>query len=430
MAINNRSDFEYLVYHSGSRYEALNGQSGRILTTTSTKDVGAVINAAINSLPNGGKIVLAGGMTFLLRTKIIPKNKIHLKGAGESTIIKQDSGANQTAIIESAGFSTLTGKGSNGGPHSVYLSDFVIEGNKSANTGTATVGIRYYGYNWHLSNIHIRDCKGRGMYSEWCDNPAAPNAITSMESYYSYIKIHHCDGDGWLNRGPHDWEGEHITIYDNGGNGYVQEYAAGLYDGGGFVETLHCYANDGVYGILLKGGSLHANRITGESCANALGGAGGIGICIQGGNIDCSDAWVFNQDKGIVFHSGGRCQVRGLRAEHNRVVGAEILMNDVSVAGIVSNNNTAGTTSGGKGIKIGASGAPVVLVDISGVVTGNKTANIDWADPGNSGIRVNLNCYTDSKYPTVITGNPNTATNHIRILNVANGVSRETRFNQ
>lgn len=428
MAIGNTKDFNYYVYYTGSQYEALNGENGVIHSTTSTTDAAAVINAVINALTNGGVVKLAGGTTFLTRTKINMKTKIHLKGMGESTIIKQDATQNLAAVIEGDSFTTLTGGGTNGGPHSVYLTDFCIEGNKANNTSTATDGIRYYGANWHLSNIHIRDCKGRGMYSEWDDDPLAPNLTTSMESYYTNIKIHDCDAEGWLNRGPHDWEGRSITIYDCGSHGYIQEYSAGLYDGGGFCDKLHCYANDGTYGIWIKGGSLQGSQITGESCANSASGVGGIGVYVNGGRLIATDVRVFNQDKGIVFGSGSPSQVLALTAENNFVVGCEILMNDVSIEGVFRNNNNAGNTSG-KGIKIGDSGGAISVCRISGYLANHKTTNIDWANASNNGVIITpMICYTNATYPTVLTGTPNLNTCSVSIENHADSTPKDYRY--
>ncbi len=420
-------NFEYLIYHNGTAYVALNGATGSLHATTSTTDAAAVINAAINSLTNGGKVYLGVG-TFLIRTKINVKTKIHIQGSGEGTIIKQDTTQNLAAVIESDSFTTLTGGGTNGGPHSVFISDLVIEGNKANNTSTATDGIRYYGYNWHISNVHIRDCKGRGIYSEWDDDPSAPSVTTSMESYYSQLKIHDCDGDGWLNRGPHDWEGEHITIYDNGGHGYVQEYSAGLYDGGGFVDTMHIYANDGTYGAWIKGGTLHANRLTTESCANSASGVNGIGLYVNGGGVDCHDLWTFGQDKGVVLGSGSPSQISGIRAENNKVLGAEILMNDVKIEGVFRNNNNAGNTAG-KGIKIGDAGGGIAVCHIAGYLANHKTTNIDWANASNNGVIITpMICYTNATYPTVLTGSPNLNTCSVSIENHADSTPKDYRF--
>lgn len=426
-----KGSFNYLIYHTGSQYEALNGETGLVHKTKSPSDAASVINAVINDLTFGGIIKLAGGTIFLTRTKINVKTKIHIQGAGESTIIKQDSFQNLDAVIESDSFTTIAnllfGAGGNCGPHSVYLSDFVIEGNKSNNTSASTDGIRYYGYNWHFSRIHIRNCSGRGMYSEWADDPSAPNFTTSMESTYNDIRIHDCDGDGWLNRGPHDWKGMDIDIYDNGGHGYVQEYSAGFFDGGGFVNKLHCYANDGLYGLWIRGGSLQGSEITGETCANSAAGVNGIGINVNGGYLLANDVRAFNQDKGIVFTSGSPSQVIESEVFSNKILGVEILMNDIVFDGDVHDNNNAGNTTG-KGIKIGASDCPVVMCTITGTVKNHKTANFDWANSENSALNVVALCYTDSTYPTVLTGSPNMRTNGIQIINHASATVKDNRF--
>lgn len=426
-----RTAFTYLVYHDGSNYVARNGRTGTIQFTQAT-DGFATLNSAIDATSTLGGGVVAFDGTILGRSMLVPKNNVWVMGRGASSVLKQDNTQNLAAVIRSNAFATLsaltTGSGGNGGVESFYLTNCVIDGNKANNTSTATDGIQFYGFDFHFEDINIRNCKGRGMYTEWDDDPLAPNIRTSMEAFYSNIRIHDNDAEGWLNRGPHDWVGRNIIIYDNGSHGYIQEYSAGNYDGGGFVDTLHAYANDGLYGIWLKGGTLHGNRITGESCANAASGVNGIGIYVNGGGLDCNDAWAFGQDKGILFGSGSASQVSGIRAENNKVMGVEITMNDVKIEGVYRNNNNAGNTAG-VGIKIGAAGTAVSVVHIAGYIANHKTTNIEWANAGNNGVIITpMICYTTATYPTVLTGSPNLSTCSVSIENHADSTPKDYRF--
>lgn len=428
---NNTIGLTYYIFHDGSNYVARNGKTGNI-EFVQPLDGFTTLNSAIDATNTLGGGVIEFDGTILGRSMLVPKNNVWVRGKGASSVLKQDNTQNLAAVVRSNGFAGLSaltgGTNGNGGVESFYLTNCVIDGNKSNNTSVATDGIQWYGFDHHFEDINIRNCKGRGMYTEWDDDPIAPNLRTSMEAFYTNIRIHDNDGDGWLNRGPHDWVGKNIITYDNGGHGYVQEYSAGNYDGGGFVDSLHAYANDGLYGIWLKGGTLHGTQITGESCANSAGGVDGIGIYVNGGGLDCHDAWAFGQDKGIVFGSGSASQVIGARLENNRAIGCEILMNDVRIDGVFRNNNNAGNTAG-VGIKIGDAGTAVAMCHISGYIANHKTTNIQWANAGNNGVIITpMICYTNSTYPTVLTGSPNRKTCSISIENHADATPKDYRF--
>ena len=414
-----KGDFYYFIYYSGTQYEALNGKTG-VIDYTNTTDFANVLNSAITavSTAGGGLIHLSNG-TLLTRSIIIPKNNVRIEGQGESTIIKQDATQNLAAMFKGLNFDTLTGGGTNGGVESFYMSYLVIDGNKSNNVTTATDGIIFYGYNWKFDHVHIRHMRGRGIYSEWQSaGGLVPNSLTSMEAHYSHLKIHDCETIGWVNRGPHDWEGEHITIYDCGSHGYVQEYSAGVYSGSGYVDNMHIFACDGIYAAWIKGGTLHYANLTTETSGNGTPGAGGIGLYVDGGAVYGTGLWCYAEDRGVVFNTGGFCVCEASHIENCYDSGVEISKSDVIFDGYVANN-------GEKGIIVGSASVAIANVRITGTSMGHTQAQVDWANAGNSSVAGFLSIYTNSTNTVGILNenNINIDTNSLTYENQADGTA-------
>jgi hypothetical protein len=417
-----RQAVSYLIYYTGTQYEALNGNTGTV-DYTSTTDAASVINSAITtaSTAGGGIIHLKQG-TYLIRSIIVAKNNVWLRGSGEGTIIKQDTTQNLAAMMRSNNFTTLSaltsGSGGTGGVESFYLSDLVMDGNKANNTVTATDGIQFYGYNFHVSQIHIRQTKGRGLYTEW-SNSGTVLTNTSMENHYSHLKIHDTGLEGWTNRGAHDWEGEHITIYDATSHGYIQEGAAG-YDGSGYVDTMHIFACDGLYGAWIKAGTFRYTNLTCETCANGVSGAGGIGLYVSAtGSATGTGFWAYGSDTGVrIEGSGGTSQLTESIIENNYFKGAELLRNNIILNGQIANN-------GASGVIIGNGTTSVANIRVSGYISGHTTSQIDFGNGGNQGVTILASLYLDSTNPTPITGENNIdfTKNTILLEQVTNGTT-------
>lgn len=391
-------DYYYLVYYStgNARYEALNGITGAVDYTNAT-DAANVLNAAITavSAAGGGTIMLKAG-TYLTRSIIILKSLVRLVGEGDTnTIIKQDTTRNLAAVFQSENFATLTGTGNNTGPYAINLEHFCIDGNKANNLTTNTDGIQAYCMGWTLEHLRIRYCRGRGIYSEWSTNGMTNVTGIQMENRYFHLRIHDTEGIGWQNRGPHDWEGSNIIILDSTSHGYLQESGAN-YSGSGYVENMHIYACDGLYGAWITGGTLRFHNLTTETCANAASGVNGIGLYVSGsGTATGTGLWSYHQDKGAVFDSDGTIYLNNAIIEDNYVAGVEILRNNSVVDGLFMNNGT-------KGIILGNGSTPIANVKVSGLILGHTTANIDWGHQSNKAITGSVILYNDTAHPTPV----------------------------
>lgn len=152
--------------------------------------------------------------------------------------------------------------------------------------GTASCGLRVYGYNFTLDNVVVRNCKGWGIWSEW----AAGNfeiLNDGSEAELVNFKVHDNDGGGIAWRGPHDSVMKSGIVYLNGSLAALKNGV----DIGAGASGLHCYA------VHVWGAQCHAwpwyihNTGTGDATTIALvdceGEGGESGQVIIGDN-DCS----------------------------------------------------------------------------------------------------------------------------------------------
>lgn len=123
-----------------------------------------------------------------------------------------------TAVIQSAGFATLTGTNGTGGISEFSIRDLSVDGNKAAN-GSGT-GIQIYGYDFRIDGVRVRNCATDGIYAEWS---SATAGVDSMEANLIDVKTHDCGGNGirWL--GPHDSMWVDCISFQNGAAGFSIE---------------------------------------------------------------------------------------------------------------------------------------------------------------------------------------------------------------
>lgn len=404
-------NYSYLVYYTGTQFVAVNGSTG-VNDFSNTTDGAAVLNSAITSVntAGGGVIVIQG--TILCRSSVILKPLVEIVGAGEGASIKQDATQNLAVLIDSANFATLTGTGSTAGVYSVYLENLLIDGNKANNTTTATIGLRCYGYNWHVKHVHIKSCKGIGHYSEWSTDPVSPSTGTTMNSYYDTLTINLCDGVGWQMRGPHDSQINNSTIYSCGGVAFLQEYLATKYDGSCEMTQVHIFDCPGK-GVDAKGGTFRFRGLTTESITSS-----GIGLHQEGAIVEGVNFESYNNTTGLKLESGGISAFSGSWVHDNTTDGVEILKNDVMFDGTVMSNAT-------KGIVLGSASINIANTVLNCYIFGHSTANIDWAHAGNQGVTGTCLLYNDStnQIPILNSSNIDFDKNTLAIETLANGTA-------
>src|SRR5438067_6776410 len=161
----------------------------------------ATVQAAINAArAGGGGIVFLPPGTYLTGGQTL-YSRIHLRGSGgDATILKLRAGAN-TAIIQSDGFTALTGTDSAGGIDRFSVRDLTLDGNKAQNP-TGGCGIQVYGFQYEISEVIIFNCHNDGLYSEWGSSSALPAPSHQMEARLSGLRSHDNAGHGVDLTGP------------------------------------------------------------------------------------------------------------------------------------------------------------------------------------------------------------------------------------
>lgn len=179
-----------------------------------TKSLQAAIAAA---RPHGGVVYFPPG-TYLTR-RLTLYSRIHLRGSGgDATVLRLKPGAN-SAILESDGFSKLTGTRSDGGIAMFSVRDLTLDGNKAHNATTG-YGLRIYGYGYELTEVTVFDCHDDGIFSEWGPSAALPAPSHQMEARLTAVRTHDNDGHGINFAGPHDSMFLNCVSLQNGATGF------------------------------------------------------------------------------------------------------------------------------------------------------------------------------------------------------------------
>jgi hypothetical protein len=176
------------------------------------------LQSAIDAAANAGGIVFVPAGVYLTRGLVL-RSRVHLRGAGgDATTIRLQAGANG-AILESAGFSKLTGTGDAGGITGFSVRDLTLDGNKDQNPAGG-YGLRLYGYQYELSEVIIFNCRQDGLYSEWSAASGLPFPSHQMEARVTAVRSHNNDGDGFNFKGPHDSMFLNCLSFENQGIGF------------------------------------------------------------------------------------------------------------------------------------------------------------------------------------------------------------------
>ena len=189
--------------------------SGDTSGVTDTAAIQPLENAAADA---GATLVYCPG-TYWVTGLTKQANTIWQAAGWFATTIKLANGSN-TDVIQGANFTTLTlGGSTTGGIGGWGIRDLTIDGNKANQAGTS-YGLRFYGYEFDVTRVSIRNCLTDGMYSEWGGFGGSSLPDGTMEANYTALKIHDNGVNGWHNRGPHDSRTYDVTIFNNSTTGY------------------------------------------------------------------------------------------------------------------------------------------------------------------------------------------------------------------
>jgi hypothetical protein len=160
-------------------------------TTDDTVAIQAAIDAATT---NGGTVLFPAG-TFIAAALVV-KSNVTFRGQGVgATIVKLKASANVDLFV-TENFATLTGGTTAAGPSQFRFENLCLDGNRANNT--AGWPLRIYGCNYTIANVHIRNGKSGGVWTQW------GSGGTNMESHWANFKIFNSEGVVLDFSGPHD----------------------------------------------------------------------------------------------------------------------------------------------------------------------------------------------------------------------------------
>lgn len=289
--------------------------------------------AAIAALGASGGTVLLGARTYVASSMTIPRGVIIQGENPLVSILLQQAGSN-TDFITSENFAALTGTGlpvatDSRVPSWFGLRNVQINGNRENNsTGRACC---FYGAYTIIDHVVIGWGASGGLYTEYATNVASNASVADQEEgFVRDLIVRDNNGDGWVNRGPHNVHMDNITGMRNEGWNYYSEILDEKYNGAPtYCTILHCFQGDmswtsasgrkrkniyigtnGSFGqITVDGGSLEINA---GSCLISnlnqyFGGQGGDMVTVSGsrnmigtwrglaraaGSTATTDAWV------------------------------------------------------------------------------------------------------------------------------------------
>lgn len=258
-----------------SDYTAPEFYPGRYSSLQACLDAAA--SAAADS--GGGAIVNLGGDVISTAEVTIAESVHLIRGT-----LRLPNGAD-TFLLQSEFFESLTGTAESAAPSQFGLRDLFIDGNKAHNSPTEPL-IKLYGYDFELSRVRIRNAGADGLWAEWGTDAGDPGP-DSMEAVLRNVKVHDCDGDGIVWKGPHDSMWSHVITYSNNGIGmnivpdggalvmdachsWGLEQSVAMYFGAN-VLAMNCHAEGGIDANVVMAandcqyyGSVDAARTTGS----------------------------------------------------------------------------------------------------------------------------------------------------------------------
>jgi len=174
----------YVIFKDGLTVYAKNGKTGQIEFTGTPI---YTIQAAINALPEGGKIFIKAGTYIIDNIIRIMKNNITIEGEGCATCLHLQDAMNAPLIVIDA----VTAKKSIEG---VTLCNFLVDGNRPKQTsgshGIYLKGNETYGvFSCVLHDLRIMYCYFAGIYAEYTSEIHYANLELGWN--YNNLEIHH-----------------------------------------------------------------------------------------------------------------------------------------------------------------------------------------------------------------------------------------------
>lgn len=328
------SQYDATVYVEGTKVIAKKKSGAEIVdvaTGTFNTDDATVIQAALDALADGGRLLIGKG-TYLISAilTLASKSNVVVEGQGHATVIKQKNTTNLASIFD---LTSIT---------NCQIRNLEIDGNKANNAVASTVGILVDGISDRnvIEHVNVFRCRGDGI---------SLNGATASDSV-NRNKINHCHVE--------DVNGSGIEVVKRTGGAAARNIISQNY----ILDTgNHGIVSTGANYTLIQGNDVYR---PGQNYSSGFGH--GIAVDGNSGTDGC---------EGV--------KVLGNTVTDAKDNGAE-KSNGIEVADGVSNvviaNNVVKTIGNGYGIYYGGALAVSQRAEITG--------NIVEACTGGSGIEV------------------------------------------
>lgn len=360
---------------NGVTHQAAKDSGGRVRLLTSTVadiiEFGAVIDGSTDdatavqaaldaALAAGGNLVFMPAGTTIIGSTLTIGSGVTLAGAGWSSILKLDDGAD-VDMIQNENFGTDV---SDGGDDSIIIRDFKIDGNRANQTGGADVhGIAFDAPDTNrntrllLQNLWVTACEGHGIHPKGTDYLKVQNVISDLNGVtgdqlfhnFYLLRCDHLDIRGLQTANVVAGRGVKIT---NCSYGYLQIEDLNSADDGiaisGDCQFLRC-------DLFARGATNHGVQVVNEtslperlSLNIVAEGCGGNGLDMAGGQSSITGIFQNNTGSGINV-SGDKNVFTGIRSRSNDVgMNIDAAADGTIVVGnSLQNNTTSQLVDGG-----------------------------------------------------------------------------------
>lgn len=252
-------------------------------------DDAAAIQAAIDYVAarSGGEVTIPNtGAAYMLGSKLVLKSNVYIRGIGAPTL-KLKSGANCT-IFEGNNFLTISGLNSAAAVTASIgnfgIAGLILDGNKAQNASPGANqghGIAFYGRDFYLEEIEIKNTARRGLHSEYA---TGTYGVSPFNGNLSRISTDSTGEEGWWNK-VSDSHVNDINIKSAGVNtnntydaislqssGSIRGGEINIWTGGGQANrpryALHIDGGSAttIYGMHLETGATANMRIFADDC--------------------------------------------------------------------------------------------------------------------------------------------------------------------
>lgn len=341
---------------------------------------------AVAALGSLGGTVLLGPRTYVASTMVIPRGVIIQGENPLVSILLQQTGSN-VDFVTSENFPVLTGTGlpvatDNRVPSWFGLRNVQVNGNKEHNSvGRACC---FYGAYTIIDHVVIGWGASGGLYTEYATNVSSNASIADQEEgFVRDLIVRDNNGDGWINRGPHNVHMDNITGMRNEGWNYFSEVLDGTYNGAPtYCTILHCFQGD-----------MNWTSASGRKRKNIyIGTNGSFGqITVDGGSLEINagsclisnlNQYFGGQGGDMVTISGSRNMIgvwRGLARAASSTATPDAwiakITGDFNSIGVMQIYDNSAAVAFSNGVFIGGVGTAIADLFIRGTKTGLKVTS-------------------------------------------------------